>query len=97
MTFRCNVPGDPDAELHWRKEDGEQFRNEITDDEGVLTITDVQPSDAGAYICTADDPDGPIESPLVYLIVNPRICMFTLLLTFFFRFTNHLHYFTFNI
>uniref|UniRef100_A0A9J2P054 Basement membrane proteoglycan n=1 Tax=Ascaris lumbricoides TaxID=6252 RepID=A0A9J2P054_ASCLU len=73
VTFRCNVPGDPDAELHWRKEDGEQFRNEITDDEGVLTITDVQPSDAGAYICTADDPDGPIESPLVYLIVNPRI------------------------
>uniref|UniRef100_F1KPK5 Basement membrane proteoglycan n=1 Tax=Ascaris suum TaxID=6253 RepID=F1KPK5_ASCSU len=72
--FRCHVPGNPDAQLRWRKEDGSAFGYGVTDSQGVLSFARVVPSDAGAYVCTAQGPRGvsPIDSSPAYLGVNPR-------------------------
>lgn len=71
--FECNVPGNDDAELHWRKEDGSPLGYGVTDEHGVLTFSNVQPSDAGAYVCSAEatEGEGAIDSSPAYLNINP--------------------------
>ncbi|VDM26315.1 unnamed protein product [Toxocara canis] len=72
--FRCYLPGVPDAQLSWRRQDGNPLGQGVTDSRGILTLPRVQPSDAGAYVCTAQDARGgsPIDSRPAYLNVNPR-------------------------
>lgn len=70
--YQCYVPGNPGARLNWRKEDGSALGYDVTDNNGILTITNARISDAGAYICSATDQQtgsAALSSP-VYLSVN---------------------------
>uniref|UniRef100_A0A914S1E9 Ig-like domain-containing protein n=1 Tax=Parascaris equorum TaxID=6256 RepID=A0A914S1E9_PAREQ len=42
--FECSVPGNDDAELHWRREDGSSLGYGVTDEHGVLTFTNASVS-----------------------------------------------------
>ncbi|VDK55937.1 unnamed protein product [Anisakis simplex] len=72
--FRCYVPGNPSAQLSWRKEDGSALGYDVTDSQGMLSFSRASPSDAGAYICSFQDPHGgaPVQSSPAYLGINPR-------------------------
>ncbi|KAM3718657.1 Basement membrane proteoglycan [Dirofilaria immitis] len=62
--IRCFVPGDPNAVLRWRKQDGE-LPIEATQNQGILYIPQTESDDAGSYICTLEDHFGgapPIDS-----------------------------------
>uniref|UniRef100_A0A183VBX4 Basement membrane proteoglycan n=1 Tax=Toxocara canis TaxID=6265 RepID=A0A183VBX4_TOXCA len=73
ITLRCSMRAQPDALLQWRREDEHSMGWHVSQDGGVLTITDVQPADAGAYICSAEDPETgeTVDSAPAYLTVNP--------------------------
>ncbi|VDM34584.1 unnamed protein product [Toxocara canis] len=75
--FECTLPGNDDAELHWRKEDGSSLGYDVSEEHGVLTFSSVQPSDAGAYVCSTENPEdgSPIDSEPAYLTVNPSARM----------------------
>lgn len=77
--FRCYVPGNPRAELHWRKQDGRELGAGITETQGYLSISKAQQSDAGAYVCSAQSSPGgsTVDSQPVSLTVNPiaRMCL----------------------
>uniref|UniRef100_A0A915PUI2 Ig-like domain-containing protein n=1 Tax=Setaria digitata TaxID=48799 RepID=A0A915PUI2_9BILA len=85
--IRCSVPGDPDAVLKWRKEDGE-LPVEATQTDGVLYIPQTESEDAGNYICSMEDDTGgvPVDSvparinvkelhlnPFDYLVVEEKV------------------------
>lgn len=78
VTFRCSLPSLRNAQIHWRRQDGSSFGYDITDEDGILTIPRVEAVDAGAYICTVEDPETgeSVESAPAYLTVNPstRMC-----------------------
>lgn len=79
IRLRCNIPTKTDdVQLHWRREDGRALRWDISEDDGLLIISNVQPSDAGAYICSAEDTETgeTIDSAPAYLTVNPSACMY---------------------
>uniref|UniRef100_A0A914RX27 Ig-like domain-containing protein n=1 Tax=Parascaris equorum TaxID=6256 RepID=A0A914RX27_PAREQ len=74
IRLRCNIPTKADdIQLHWRREDGRALRWDISEDYGLLIISNVQPSDAGAYICSAEDMETgeTIDSAPAYITVNP--------------------------
>lgn len=72
--FRCWVPGNPTAILHWRRADNRPLGFGISDSQGILSIPRAQISDAGAYICSARDMDGgaPVDSSPAQLHVERR-------------------------
>ncbi|VDK63077.1 unnamed protein product [Anisakis simplex] len=76
-TFLCTIADAAvDSELKWRREDGADLGYDVEQDEGVLRFTNVQPSDAGAYICYTEDEDGEtIESSPAYLNIRPTARM----------------------
>ncbi|VDK66004.1 unnamed protein product [Anisakis simplex] len=56
ITLKCSIPvRDSETILHWRRADGQSMGWHITETDGTLTIENIQPSDAGAYICSAED------------------------------------------
>ncbi|VDK21544.1 unnamed protein product, partial [Anisakis simplex] len=54
VRISCRLPGRPYATLQWRKEGGD-ISDKATDNDGVLTIPDVNISDEGTYVCFTDD------------------------------------------
>ncbi|VDK56964.1 unnamed protein product, partial [Anisakis simplex] len=51
----CRLPGQPHITLRWRKEDGSYINGNAIDEDGVLTIPNVNTSDEGNYICYTND------------------------------------------
>ncbi|VDM94872.1 unnamed protein product [Thelazia callipaeda] len=56
--FRCWVPGNPIAVLHWKRADNNPLPYGAIDSHGTLSIPRAQLSDTGDYICSARDADG---------------------------------------
>uniref|UniRef100_A0A183CUT9 Ig-like domain-containing protein n=1 Tax=Gongylonema pulchrum TaxID=637853 RepID=A0A183CUT9_9BILA len=75
--FRCWVPGNPTAVLRWRRVDGGPLGFGVSDNQGILSISHAQMSDAGEYVCAAQDPDGgaPADSSPARLIVERPMCL----------------------
>uniref|UniRef100_A0A1I8AA30 Basement membrane-specific heparan sulfate proteoglycan core protein n=1 Tax=Steinernema glaseri TaxID=37863 RepID=A0A1I8AA30_9BILA len=72
--FRCHVPGNPHARLRFSKPGG-QLPHGAQESHGHLTIPRAQLTDAGSYICTAEDPRGgaPRDStPAVLRVKSPQ-------------------------
>ncbi|VDM95384.1 unnamed protein product, partial [Onchocerca ochengi] len=71
--IRCFVPGQPNAILKWRKQDGE-LPDDATQNEGILYIPQTRSEDAGSYICTLEDDLGgaPIDSEPARIHVKQR-------------------------
>ncbi|XP_008833263.1 roundabout homolog 3 isoform X3 [Nannospalax galili] len=63
VNFLCEVQGDPQPHLHWRKEDGElpTGRYEIRSDHS-LWIGHVSSEDEGTYTCVAENSVGRVEA-----------------------------------
>ncbi|VDM50966.1 unnamed protein product [Toxocara canis] len=78
VRLRCYLPGRDDTELHWRREDASAINEDAIDEHGILTISRAKPSDAGYYICSADDPHGggPLDSSSARIIINAITRMF---------------------
>uniref|UniRef100_A0A0M3J4K7 Basement membrane proteoglycan n=1 Tax=Anisakis simplex TaxID=6269 RepID=A0A0M3J4K7_ANISI len=76
--FQCYVPGDPSAQISWHRQDGAPLGADVSESNGMLTITNAQASDAGAYVCHAQQAHTtqPALSSPVYLNVNPQQCTF---------------------
>lgn len=76
VRLRCYLPGSRDAELHWRREDGNPLGKDVTDEQGILTIPRARTSDAGAYICSAKEPDSieSLDSQPARINVNAMEC-----------------------
>lgn len=72
--FRCWVPGNPAAILHWRRADSRPLGHGVSDRQGILSIPHAQMSDTGEYICSARDADDgtPIDSSPARLDVAKR-------------------------
>lgn len=70
VVFQCSVDGEPDPNVLWRREDGKMpiGRARIADDKSLI-IENVQPSDEGIYICTAENLVGTITAK-ASLVVN---------------------------
>ncbi|PAV89183.1 hypothetical protein WR25_06183 isoform C [Diploscapter pachys] len=54
--IRCWVPGNPNAQLSFRRADGSELNSAAQQQSGTLSIPETQTSDEGQYICTATDP-----------------------------------------
>lgn len=85
ITLRCTLPDKGNVELHWRREDGNSLGYDATDEDGVLTMTNVKPTDSGAYICSAEDHETGerVDSVPAYITITPRTSMFFVSLLFF--------------
>lgn len=84
VRFLCHPPDNEEAEVHWRREDGNPLGYGISEEDGALIIPHAQLSDAGAYICSVEDPDGrQIDSSRAYLTVHASTSarMFSIILT----------------
>ena len=70
--FRCWVPGNPEAQLRWRRVDGKPLGYGFSDRHGVLSLSRAEMSDTGAYVCSARDPETgiPNDSPPAQLYVQ---------------------------
>ena len=53
VKLACNVSGDPDPQILWRKEDGVLPKHRVTTHNKFLTINQVNPQDEGIYVCEA--------------------------------------------
>lgn len=51
VTFECQYRDGSQDEVTWEKKDGALPNGRYFVDEGVLTITDAEKSDAGMYVC----------------------------------------------
>lgn len=70
VVFQCTVEGEPVPNVLWRREDGKMpiGRARILDDKSLL-IDNVQTSDEGIYICSAENLVGSISAK-ASLVVN---------------------------
>ncbi|KAF7490967.1 Protein sax-3 [Sarcoptes scabiei] len=70
VVFHCQVGGDPQPKISWRKVEGEIAigKSQLLEDK-ALRIYQVKPSDEGTYVCDAENSAGKI-SKSVTLIVN---------------------------
>ncbi|XP_066024433.1 fibroblast growth factor receptor 2 [Pocillopora verrucosa] len=73
LQLTCEVSGRPEPNITWIKEKPGNQGNTVVVQEGkLLTITDINRTDAGDYTCTAYNGFGKLESRTVYVIVtNP--------------------------
>ncbi|KAE9418269.1 hypothetical protein Angca_005905, partial [Angiostrongylus cantonensis] len=72
FRIRCWVPGNPHAQFTWRRASA-PINEDSTDDQGILTVNRAVLSDAGQYICTAEDPrtGETAEAPTATVHVTP--------------------------
>ncbi|CAJ0569653.1 unnamed protein product, partial [Mesorhabditis spiculigera] len=56
--IRCYVPGQPDAQIRWSKNERDPLPQHASERNGELTISRTQKADAGTYTCTAYPPNG---------------------------------------
>ncbi|CAJ0931798.1 unnamed protein product, partial [Mesorhabditis belari] len=70
---RCWVPGQPDAQIRWMKNQRDPLPRHAYERGGVLTIRNTQQSDAGTYTCIASDPQGrnPQNVPAIINVNRP--------------------------
>ncbi|KHN71128.1 Basement membrane proteoglycan [Toxocara canis] len=58
VTFRCWLPENENAELHWRRADGNPLGYGVSEgQDGTLSTPTAREVDAGEYICSAIDPE----------------------------------------
>ncbi|VDL78700.1 unnamed protein product, partial [Nippostrongylus brasiliensis] len=55
FRIRCWVPGNPNVHLSWRRANGD-INDDSTQNQGILTVNRAALTDAGEYICSAEDP-----------------------------------------
>ena len=71
LQLTCKVSGQPEPNITWTKEKPGNQGNTVVVQEGkLLTITDINRTDAGDYTCTAYNGFGKLESRTVYVIVT---------------------------
>ena len=71
LQLTCKVSGRPEPNITWTKEKPGNQGNTVVVQEGkLLTITDINRTDAGDYTCTAYNGFGKLESRTVYVIVT---------------------------
>lgn len=70
--MQCHVPGRPDLELKWRRDDDKPLSTSAIEQRGTLTIMRTEPSDSGAYICSTVVTNGEnaIHSSPIHLTVT---------------------------
>ena len=70
MQLACIASGRPEPNITWTKEKpGNQGNTGVVQDGKVLTITNINRTDAGDYTCTAYNGFGKPENRTVYMIV----------------------------
>ncbi|KAK6737082.1 hypothetical protein RB195_019650 [Necator americanus] len=55
FRIRCWVPGNPHVHLTWRRAHGD-FNEDSEQNQGIFTVNRAELTDAGEYICSAEDP-----------------------------------------
>lgn len=55
FRIRCWVPGNPNVHLTWRRALGD-INDDSEQNQGILTVNSAELTDAGEYICSAEDP-----------------------------------------
>ncbi|WKX94185.1 hypothetical protein Q1695_011444 [Nippostrongylus brasiliensis] len=73
FRIRCWVPGNPNVHLSWRRASGD-INDDSTQNQGILTVNRAELTDAGEYICSAEDPrtGEEAEAPPATVHVTPR-------------------------
>lgn len=67
VTFDCHAEGDPPPVVTWVKVDGE-LPITATREGGLLTVPNVQLTDAGTYRCTATNTVGSQTSQVILFV-----------------------------
>ena len=76
LQLTCEVSGRPETNITWIKEKPGNQGNTVVVQEGkLLTITDINRTDAGDYTCTAYNGFGKLESRTVYVIVTSEYAL----------------------
>jgi Immunoglobulin I-set domain. len=77
VQFHCQVGGDPEPNILWRRDDGKMpiGRAQILDDKS-LRIENVEPTDEGLYICDAENLVGSVTAK-ASLTVHSKLPIFT--------------------
>ena len=80
LQLTCEASGTPLPSITWTKEEpGNQGSTSVVQEGKVLTITNINMTDAGNYTCTAYNGFGKLENQTVYVNVN---CEYALKKTF---------------
>ena len=76
LQLTCEASGLPEPNITWTKEKPGNQGNTVVVQEGkLLTITDINRTDAGDYTCTAYNGFGKLESRTVYVIVTSEYAL----------------------
>ena len=76
LQLTCEALGRPEPNITWTKEKPGNQGNTVVVQEGkVLTLTDINRTDAGDYTCTAYNGFGKLESRTVYVIVTSEYAL----------------------
>ena len=83
VNLRCQIThGYPTPSIEWEKESKKLPSKLIPPNEAVLTLVDIQPVNAGRYVCTAKNMAGVHSDDVVitvkckYLLRKPHIALF---------------------
>lgn len=75
VKFHCWLPGNEDAEIHWRRVDGNPLGYGVSEDQnGTLSIPIVHEADIGEYICSALDPESERSSDSITVRLDVTKC-----------------------
>ena len=74
VTLPCSAKGDPPPVISWRKDGGQLPAGRTRVQGGSLTISNLQPSDTGAYTCVATSANFFHSEATVRLIVSSCTC-----------------------
>ena len=76
LQLTCKASGRPEPNITWTKEEPRNQGNIVVVQEGkLLTITDINRTDAGNYTCTAYNGFGKLESRTVHVIVTSEYAL----------------------
>ena len=76
LQLTCEASGRPEPNITWTKEEPSNQGNIGVVQEGkLLTITDINKTDAGNYTCTAYNGFGKLESRTVHVIVTSEYAL----------------------
>ncbi|XP_044127798.1 sialic acid-binding Ig-like lectin 14 [Bufo gargarizans] len=72
ITMKCIVDSNPEASITWYKEDMEVQRT-ISDRTVTLTLSNITPSDAGRYRCSAENEHGAAHRTVEIIYHSPEV------------------------